>query len=213
MFRDSRGVVHTVSSADPLTDVPAATASALARALLVPVGGDLGGALERCEAVRQLLDSWQDAFFASLPTEIDLAEEARWAEQAGLSLTEVEGEWEDDADDWDDDEDDGESPGQIELVLDDEPLFDLEAPGQDVLGEELVSELERALLLLPLRTRLEALVAAGVLVDEWADLFADHEKCLGHLVLKHGASPDIHLHEVLVDEHARLHGGRPGHGE
>ena len=212
MFRDSRGVVHTVSSADPLEDLPPEAGDALARALLVPCEGDLGGALERCEAVRQLLDSWQDAFFASLPADIDLEEEARWAEQAGLSLSEVEGDWEEDGDDWDDDEDDGQTPGQIELVLDDEPLFDLEPPGQDVLGEEIVSELERALLLLPLRTRLEALVAAGVLVDDWADLFADHEKCLGHLVLKHGASPDVHLHEVLVDEHARLHAGLPGHG-
>ncbi len=209
MFRDSRGVVHTVSSADPLEDLPPEAGRALARALLVPSEGDLGGALERCEAVRQLLDSWQDAFFASLPAEIDLEEEARWAEQAGLSLEDVEDEWEDE-DDWEADE--GETPGQIELVLDDEPLFPLETPGQDVLGEDLVSELELALLLLPLRTRLEALVAAALLVDDWSDLLADHEKCLGHLVLRHGVAPELHLHEVLVDEHARLHAGDPRHG-
>ena len=34
MFRDSRGVVHTVSSPDPLEDLPPEGASALAAALL-----------------------------------------------------------------------------------------------------------------------------------------------------------------------------------
>src|SRR5690348_3381988 len=42
VFRDSRGVVHTVSAADPLDDVPAPAADALARTLLVPSHGDLG---------------------------------------------------------------------------------------------------------------------------------------------------------------------------
>ena len=102
-----------------------------------------------------------------------------------------------------------------ELVpLEDEPdgLLQLHAVEEvEVLGEPLVAELELALLLLPVRTRLEALVAAAAIVDTWADLYADHEKCLGHLVLQHGAAPEIHLHEVLADEHARLHAGRPGH--
>ena len=219
MFRDSRGVVHTVSSPDPLEDLPAEAATVLGRALLVPSGGDLGGALERCEAVRQLLDAWQDAFFAALPDDIDLDEEARWAAEAGLSLEELEREWDDD----DEDDEGSETTGQLGLdeidltgltAYDEEPagLFELEpGPAQDVLGEPVVSELERALLLLPLRVRLEALVAAATLVDGWADLLADHEKCLGHLVLRHGAAPEPHLHEVLVDEHARLHAGGPGH--
>lgn len=174
-----------------------------------------------------LLDRWQDAFFAALPVEIDEAEETQWASQAGVSLAQIESEWEDEDDDWeeeDDDEDDeAESPGQLGLEqidlseltpLEDEPLELLhrEPPEElNVLGEPLVAELERALLLLPVRTRLEALVAAGSVVDTWADLYADHEKCLGHLVLAHGTAPEIHLHEVLADEHARLHAGHPGH--
>lgn len=225
MFRDSRGVVHTVSSPDPLEDLPEEAASALAAALLVPTRGDLGSALERCEAVRMLLDRWQDAFFAALPGEVDLAEESEWATRAGVSLEEIEAEWEDEDDAWDaDEDDDDESPGQIGIdeidlselsPLDDEPLGLLNLdPVEEVqvLGEPLVAELERSLLLLPLRVRLEALVAAGALVDEWAELYGDHEKCLGHLVLRHGAAPEIHLHEVLADEHARLHALRPQHG-
>ncbi len=225
MFRDSRGVVHTVSSPDPLEDLPEEAAGALGSALLVPTSGDLGGALERCEAVRMLLDRWQDAFFAALPLEIDLAEESKWATLAGVSLEEIESEWEDEDDTWDEDDEDEESPGQLGLdeidlselsPLDDEPLDLLHLdPVEEVqvLGEQLVAELERSLLLLPLRVRLEALVAAGALVDEWAELYGDHEKCLGHLVLRHGAAPEIHLHEVLADEHARLHASRPQHGE
>jgi hypothetical protein len=219
VFRDSRGVVHTVSSADPLEDLPSGAASALSRALLVPTRGDLGGALERCEAARELLDRWQDAFFAALPADLDLEEEARWAAEAGLSLAEVEAQWEDEDDDWDAEE----APGQLDLEeidlteltpLADEPpgLFELEEPTEhDVLGEELVAELEVALLLLPLRVRLEALVAAASLVDDWSDLLADHEKCLGHLVLKHGAAPEALPHDILVDRHAALHVDGPGH--
>lgn len=222
MFRDSRGVVHTVTSPDPLEDLPPEAASALASALLVTTHGDLGGALERCEAARTLLDRWQDAFFAALPAEIDLAEESEWATRAGVSLEEIEAEWEDEDDDqdWEDGE---ESPGQLGLdeidlselsPLEDEPLDLLRLePVEEVqvLGEATVAELERSLMLLPLRVRLEALVAAGALVDEWAELYGDHEKCLGHLVLRHGAAPEIHLHEVLADEHARLHAGGAGH--
>lgn len=222
MFRDSRGVVHTVSSADPLADVPPATASALARALLVPVEGDLGGALERCEAVTALLDRWQDAFFASLPAEVDMEEEARYAAEAGVSLADVEQEWadwpEDDLDDEDEaqDEDDEEVDGQLDLDvldLDDETLLlgHRADPVTAGLDEALVSELERDLLLLPMRVRLEALMAAEALVSSWTDLLADHEKCLGHLVLAHRHTPTDLVHEALVDLHARLHSGTAGH--
>jgi hypothetical protein len=222
VFRDSRGVVHTVSSADPLEDLPLAASSVLARTLLVPNHGDLGGALERCEAVRELLDRWQDAFFASLPIDVDLEEEARWAAEAGLSLEEIESQWEDEDDeDWDEDD---ESPGQLGLedidlseigpLAGEHPdLYDLAVPSDVApLDEDVVAELEVALVLLPLRVRLEALVAAAVLVDAWADLLADHEKCLGHLVLAHGAVPtDTLTHEALADQHALLHAGLPGH--
>ena len=57
MFRDSRGVVHTVSSADPLDDLPPEAARALQQALLSP--GDIGSALEQCDAVRGLM--WRSA--------------------------------------------------------------------------------------------------------------------------------------------------------
>ena len=219
MFRDSRGVVHTVSSPDPLADVPPAAAAALARALLAPVEGDLGGALERCEAVTALLDRWQDAFFAALPAEVDLEEEARYAAAAGVPLADVEAEW----DDWDEDDDedeeaydDDEVTGQLDLDvvdLSDENLLLGHAadPVTAGLDESLVSELERDLLLLPMRTRLEALMAATALVGTWADLLADHEKCLGHLVLAHGDTPEDLTHEALVDQHALLHAGLPGH--
>lgn len=216
MFRDSRGVVHTVRSPDPLADVPSAAAAALARALLAPVEGDLGGALERCEAVTALLDRWQDAFFAALPAEVDLEEEARYAAAAGVSLAEVEAEWED----WDEDDEDeagygdDEVTGQLDLdVVDDDGLLLGHAadPATAGLDESLVSELERDLLLLPMRTRLEALMAATALVGTWADLLADHEKCLGHLVLAHAHTPEDLTHEALVDRHAALHAGLPGH--
>jgi hypothetical protein len=219
VFRDSRGVVHTVSSPDPLADVPAVTAAALARALLAPVGGDLGGALERCEAVSALLDRWQDAFFAALPHEVDLEEEARYAAAAGVSLADVEQEWEDWVDDEDDEDeydDDDEVTGQLDLEvldLDDDPLLlgHTADPVTAGLDEALVSELERDLLLMPMRTRLEALMAAAALVGTWADLLADHEKCLGHLVLAHGDHPEDLVHESLADRHALLHAGKPGH--
>ena len=211
-------MVHTVSSADPLEDLPLAASSVLVRALLTPVQGDLGGALERCEAVGELLDRWQDAFFAALPPEVDLEEEARWAAAAGLSLEEIEAEWEDE-----EDEAEEETPGQLGLEqidlselspLENEPLglLDLSPPRYGApLDDALVAELEVALVLLPLRVRLEALVAAAALIDEWADLLADHEKCLGHLVLKHGSSPEAASHEALADQHAILHDGAPGH--
>jgi hypothetical protein len=223
VFRDSRGVVHTVSSTDPLEDLPLAASSVLARTLLVPNHGDLGGALERCEAVRDLLDRWQDAFFAALPLAVDLEEESRWAAEAGLSLEEIESQWEDEDEDDEWDEDD-ESPGQLGLeeidlseigpLAGEHPdLYDLAVPsGVAALDEDVVAELEVALVLLPLRVRLEALVAAAVLVDAWADLLADHEKCLGHLVLAHGAAPSGTLtHEALADQHALRHAGLPGH--
>jgi hypothetical protein len=218
VFRDSHGVVHTVSSTDPLVDVPPAAASALARALLVPVEGDLGGALERCEAVTALLDRWQDAFFAALPAEVDLEEEARYAAEAGVSLAEVEQEW----DEWPDEdleqsaEEDDEVDGQLDLEvldLDDETLLlgHHADPVTAGLDEALVSELERDLLLLPMRVRLEALMGASALVAGWADLLADHEKCLGHLVLAHRDTPSDLGHEALVDRHSALHAGTADH--
>jgi len=212
MFRDSRGVVHTVSSADPLLDLPADAAAVLQRGLLVPVEGDLGGALERCEAARELIERWQDAFFASLPDDVDLREEARWAAEAGLSLDDVESGYDEDDEPLPTVDLDGLAP------LEDEPSALLNEPsGQDageptvVLPEELVAALERELLLLPTRVRLEALVSAADLVDSWADLLADHEKVLGHLVLGHGEPQQVRAHEALADRHATLHAAGPGH--
>ena len=212
MFRDSRGVVHTVSSADPLLDLPADAAAVLQRGLLVPVEGDLGGALERCEAARELIERWQDAFFASLPDDVDLREEARWAAEAGLSLDDVESGYDEDDEPLPSVDLDGLAP------LEDEPSALLNEPSaQDageptvVLPEELVAALERELLLLPTRVRLEALVSAADLIDSWADLLADHEKVLGHLVLGHGEPQKVRAHEALADRHAALHAAGPGH--
>jgi hypothetical protein len=212
MFRDSRGVVHTVSSADPLEDLPPGAVKALQAALLQPGTADLGSVLERCDAVQELLERWQDAFFAALPDEVDVEEEARWAAEAGMSFEEIEAQY---ADDEDDDED---QPLPDDGLGDDglDGLVDLTAPDEDdprrLLPEELVTVLERELLLLPLRVRLEALVAAAEVVSTWADLVADHEKLLGHLVLAHGAPQEALQHEALVDRHAHLHTATgPGH--
>jgi hypothetical protein len=212
MFRDSRGVVHTVSSADPLEDLPPGAVRALQAALLQTGPADLGSVLERCDAVQELLERWQDAFFSALPDEVDVEEEARWAAEAGMSFEEIEAQYADE----DDDED--------ELLLDPalvggdelDGLVDLTAPDEDdprrLLPEELVTVLERELLLLPLRVRLEALVAAAEVVSTWADLVADHEKLLGHLVLSHGEPQAASGHEALVDRHAVLHAtSGPGH--
>lgn len=217
MFRDSHGVVHTVSSAEPLADLPPGAAAALQEALLSPEDStDIGGVLERCDAVRELVERWQDAFFAALPDDVDLEEEARWAAEAGLSLEEVEAGYED--------EDDGE---ELDLELlgaqdpDPDPLTMLDPAELDdddeddprrVLSEELVTVLERELLLLPVRVRLEALVAAADLVGEWAGLVADHEKLLGHLVLAHAEPQEDVAHEPLAARHAHLHQALgPGH--
>jgi hypothetical protein len=217
VFRDSRGVVHTVSSADPLQDLPSAAAVALREALLRPVEGDLGGVLERCDAARELIERWQDAFFAGLPDEVDLAEEARWAAEAGMSLDDVEAQYDEEEDDDEplvlgDLDDDGLS--ELTGLLPGDPLLDAEDEEDPrvLLPEELVAVLERELLLLPLRTRLEALVAAADLVGEWVDLLDDHEKLLGHLVLRHGDPAAPHDHESLADRHATLHAlSGPGH--
>ena len=208
MFRDSRGVVHTVSSADPLDDLPPDAARALQDSLLRPADGDIGSALERCDAVRELVERWQDAFFAALPDDFDVAEERRWAVEAGMSLDEIEAQY-------------AEEDSELDLTVlpdDDEDVLplDLIADEDDdltaVLPEELVSVLERELLLLPIRTRLEALVAAADLVENWADLLADEEKLLGHLVLRHGADQVPHEHEALAELHAELHtASGPGH--
>jgi hypothetical protein len=231
VFRDSRGVVHTVSSADPLADLPPGAVAALQSALLAPPAAgttvDVGGVLSQAEAVRDLLERWQDAFFAALPDEVDLAEEARWAAEAGLSLEDVEADHVlDDGDPVDDDVDldllglDEDDPlegplddvDDLELLLDrDEPLAD---DPRAALPEPLVTALERELLLLPVRVRLEALVAAADLVQEWSDLVADQEKLLGHLVLAHGQLPHPQAldHEQLAGRHAELHAeGGPGH--
>jgi len=206
-------VVHTVSSADPLADLPPGASRALQAALLStddadgPV--DVGSLLERCDAVRDLVERWQDAFFASLPDDVDLAEEARWAAEAGMSLNEVEAgysEQDDPIDDLDvitldDEEEDLDELAEL-LELRVEP--DVDDPRR-VLPEELVAVLERELLLLPLRVRLEALVAAVQLIETWSDLVADREKLLGHLVLSH-AEPQVATdHEALVERHAALH--------
>lgn len=224
MFRDSRGVVHTVSSPDPLEDLPPSAATALAGYLLVPVGGDLGGALERCEAVGVLLDSWQDAFFAALPPELDRAEEVRYASEAGVDLDDLDADYDDDWSEEDEDEDeDAEVHGQLDLdsldmleVVD--PVLGYAAdPLVASLEEDLVGRLERDLLLLPMRVRLEALMAASALVEQWSELLADNEKCLGHLilghghVLAHGHAPEALDHEALADVHAALHGGEAAH--
>lgn len=221
MFRDSKGVVHTVSSADPLSDLPPGAASALQEALLAPTATvDLGSVLERCDAVRELVERWQDAFFASLPDDVDLEEEARWAAEAGLSLEEVEAGYEED----DEDEDldlslsgPGADLEELDALADPDVLgvgYDDEADPRRLLPEELVTVLERELLLLPVRVRLEALVAAGDLVSEWADLVADHEKLLGHLVLAHAEPQTATDHEPLVLRHNALHAASgPGHAE
>ena len=214
MFRDSRGVVHTVSSAEPLEDLPPGAVRALQAALLQPGTADLGSVLERCDAVQELLERWQDAFFSALPDDVDVEEESRWAAEAGMSFEEVEAQYADDDDD-----------DKQELLLDPglvggdelDGMVDLTAPDDEddprrLLPEELVTVLERELLLLPLRVRLEALVAAAEVVSTWADLVADHEKLLGHLVLSHAEPQVVVGHEALVDRHAVLHTtGGPGH--
>ena len=216
MFRDSRGVVHTVSSADPLEDLPPGAVKALQAALLQPGTPDLGSVLERCDAVQELLERWQDAFFTGLPDEVDVEEEARWAAEAGMSFEEVEAQYEDEDED-DDEDDDGLEldPGLVHDHLD--GLAELAGPDDDdprrLLPEQLVAVLERELLLLPLRVRLEALVAAAEVVSTWADLVADQEKLLGHLVLAHAEPQAVLEHEALADRHAVLHAASgPGHG-
>jgi hypothetical protein len=212
VFRDSRGVVHTVSSADPLDDLPPDAATVLQDGLLRPVDGDLGTALERCDAVRELVERWQDAFFDALPDEFDVEEERRWAVEAGMSLDEIEAKYAEEDSELDLtglDEDDEDLPVDLIGADEDEDLT-------GVLPEELVSVLERELLLLPIRTRLEALVAAADLVENWSDLLSDEEKLLGHLVLRHGGSPspgDLpREHEALADLHAERHAtSGPGH--
>ncbi len=245
VFRDSRGVVHTVSSSDPLDDLPGDVAAALAVGLLRPAERDLERALDRCEAVRELLERWQDAFFAVLPEDVDLEEEARWAAEAGLSLAELEAAYaaedaleDDDALDLDDELDDelggddglgtaaaGDAVADRDevLSLDDltglTGLTDLDDPGEAVpvpglVPDDLVLALERGLLLLPVRVRLEALVAAASLVATWTDLLVDHEKLVGHLVLAHGRPGSSEAHARLAGVHARLHADAgPGHDD
>ena len=210
MFRDSRGVVHTVCSADPLDDLPPEAARALQDALLRPVDGDVGNALERCDAVQELVERWQDAFFTSLPAQFDPQEERRWAVEAGVSLDEIEEQYAED-----EDEEPPLALGDPDEVVDllgADPLLDDDEDPRAVLPDELVSMLERELLLLPVRSRLEALVAAADLVESWSDLLADEEKLLGHLILRHGGGAVPVDHEAMADRHAELHAGTgPGH--
>lgn len=221
MFRDSKGVVHTVSSADPLADLPPGAAAALQRALLTPPSEgesvDVGGVLERCDAVRELVERWQDAFFAALPDEVDLEEEARWAAEAGLSLDEVEAGYEDDDEDEDfalADLEDGEEAAELDVLLEHDGLVEDDEDPRALLPEDLVTVLERELLLLPVRVRLEALVAAADLVATWADLVADREKLLGHLVLAHDEPQRATEHEAMAGRHALLHSRTgPGHAD
>ena len=234
MFRDSRGVVHTVSSPDPLADLPPGAVRALQDVLLAPPSPgapvDVGGVLAVADGVRELLARWQDAFFDALPEAVDLEEEARWAAEAGLSLADVEAEagHEDapgpDEPDLDEDElelvslDDLDDDGPAGLpLLDDDLELLLDRSDDDPragLPEPLVTALERELLLLPVRVRLEALVAADDLVQEWSELVGDREKLVGHLVLAHGElpGPDGLEHDRLAGRHAVLHAGSgPGH--
>jgi hypothetical protein len=200
-------VVHTVSSADPLDDLPPEAAKALQEALLRPVEGDVANSLERCDAVRELIERWQDAFFESLPESFDLEEERRWAIESGMSVDEFELAYGDEDEDLPVDLTVLDDEERLELLMDDEEP-DLSA----VLPDELLSVLERELLLLPIRTRLEALVAAADIVENWSDLLADEEKLLGHLVLRHGSDQLPHEHEALADLHAELHATTgPGH--
>jgi hypothetical protein len=209
VFRDSRGVVHTVSAADPLDDLPVDAVRALQDALLRPVGGDVGGSLERCDAVMELVERWQDAFFAALPDSFDVEEERRWASAAGMSLDDIEAEYAEEDGELDLD---GPLGDDLDDLLPDDPLLVDDDDPALVLPEELISVLERELLLLPLRTRLEALVAAGDLVETWSELLGDIEKLYGHLVLRHeGASLPVE-HEALAELHASLHASAgPGH--
>lgn len=114
-----------------------------------------------------------------------------------------------------DDADDPEELDDLELLLGRTEDPDDDDPRR-LLPEELVSVLERELLLLPVRVRLEALVATADLVEGWSDLLADHEKLLGHLLLAHGQPPAADraglVHESLAGRHARLHAQTgPGH--
>ena len=217
VFRDSHGVVHTVSSSDPLLDLPGDTARALSSALLRPAEADLAAALARCEAVRELLERWQDAFFAALTEDVDLAEEARWAAEAGMSLAEVEAAYDEDDEDVLE-VDDATVVAFPDMDLPELELPDVDLPAQDelaaLLPDDLVQVLERELLLLPLRVRLEALVAAAAVVSTWADLLVDHEKLLGHLVLAHDQPGAAGAHAGHADRHALLHALHgPGHRE
>jgi hypothetical protein len=200
-------VVHTVSSADPLDDLPLDAARALQDALLRPIAGDVANVIERCDALTELIERWQSAFFASLPEDVDLEEERRWAAEAGMSLEEIEAEFGGDEEETADEE--------LADLLAADPLLDLdEGDPRSVLPDDLVSVLERELLLLPVRTRLEALVAAGDLVEDWSDLLSDVEKLLGHMLLRHDQSAPPYEHVALAERHAELHAATgPGHAD
>jgi len=234
--------VHTVCSTEPLLDLPEGAARALQQGLLRPPG-ELASALERCDAAIELLERWQDAFFAALDDDVDLEEEARVAAEAGLSLAELEATFTDDDEPLEDDEpiEDDREAAEFEELIELTAAAEDERDPRRVLPEELVSVLERELLLLPVRVRLEALVAAVNLVSQWTELMSDHEKLIGHLVLAHAipvapvrpadgaAGPDgrgglddeaqaidlddeLAQHERLAARHGALHEQQgPGH--
>jgi hypothetical protein len=187
MFRDSHGVVHTVSSAEPLADLPPGAAAALQDALLLTGPGvDIGSVLERCDAVRELVERWQDAFFAASRTTSTSRRRRAGPPRPGCRWRRSRAGYEDDDDDELDDLRSSTrrstswpcwSPRRWSTTTSTTPRGCCPRTWSTVL--------ERELLLLPVRVRLEALVAAGDLVAEWADLVADHEKLLGHLVLAH----------------------------
>ena len=131
---------------------------------------------------------------------------------------------EDEDDAWDDDEEDEETPGQLGLdqidlselnpFEDEHPgLLDLSLQAETApLDEDLVAELEVALLLLPLRVRLEALVAAASLVDDWADPARRPREMPGASppqarLRSPEAAAAAHSHETLADQHALFHAG------
>jgi hypothetical protein len=82
-----------------------------------------------------------------------------------------------------------------------------------VLPEDLVAVLERELLLLPVRVRLEALVAAADLVQRWADLVADHEKLLGPPRARARRAPGVTGHERWSRGTPACTATGPGHAD
>jgi hypothetical protein len=183
--------------------------------MLQPGTPDLGSVLERCDAVQELLERWQDAFFTGLPDDVDVEEEARWAPRPACRSRR----WR-------------RSTTRTTTRTDDETALELDpelvgADHLDVLAELAVPDDDDPRRLLPedlspcssascccspCGCGLEALVAAAEVVSTWTELVADQEKLLGHLVLAHAEPQAVLGHEALVDRHAVLHAASgPGH--